>query len=145
MQTPTHAGIPAWQPTALTCRICEARPAATVTVRAHQGLLFMMRFHTVDGPFCRTCGTAVVRDLTTKTLWQGWWSPFSLVFFSPFTLVWNLFASRKLAELSPPGPTAPGTTRIPEGKPVHQRPMAYIAIVPLIWATWFINGMITHA
>ncbi|MET9393707.1 hypothetical protein ABZY20_25410 [Streptomyces sp. NPDC006624] len=136
---------PAWHSGVLACRICGAQPAAAVTVRAHQGLLLMMRFHKIDGPFCRSCGTALVRELTTKTLWQGWWSPFSLVFFSPFTLVWNLLASRKLAALPTPGPPAHGASRIQEGKPVHQRPMAYVAVLPLIWAVWFVTGMITHA
>ena len=136
---------PGWHNGVLACRICGAQPAAVVTVRAHQGLLLMMRFHKIDGPFCRSCGTALVRELTGKTLWQGWWSPFSLVFFSPFTLVWNLVVSRKLAALPMPGPPAPGAARVQEGKPVHRRPMAYIAILPLIWAVWFITGMITHA
>ena len=132
MHTPDHPGGAAGQTAVPTCRICGAQPAATVSVRAHQGLLLMMRFRKFDGPFCRPCGIAVVRALTTKTLWQGWWSPFSLVFINAFTLVWNLVASRKLAALAPPGPTAPGATRIREGKPVHQRPMAYVAIRPLI-------------
>ncbi|MCX4682111.1 hypothetical protein OG413_43810 [Streptomyces sp. NBC_01433] len=143
VQAPAHH--PGWQPAVPACRLCGAQPAAAVAVRAHQGLLLMMRFHKIDGPFCRSCGTAVVRELTTKTLWQGWWSPFSLVFFSPFTLVWNLLASRKLAALPAPGPPALGAARVQEGKPVHRRPMAYVAIVPLIWAVWFITGMITHA
>lgn len=137
-QVPAHPGTSA-------CRLCGAQPAAQIAVRAHQGLLLMMRFHKIDGPFCRPCGTAAVRELTAKTLWQGWWSPFSLVFFSPFTLVWNLVASRKLTALPPPGPTAPGATRLQGGKPVHQRPMAYVAIIPLVWAVWFITDMITHA
>ncbi|MFJ2627689.1 hypothetical protein ACIO6T_30885 [Streptomyces sp. NPDC087532] len=127
------------------CRACWAQPAANVTVRAHQGVLVVMRFHKVDGPFCRACGRAVIRRLTTATLCQGWWSPFSLVFFTPFTLVWNLVAHRKLAALTPPGPPIPGAERIPEGKPVHQRPLAYVAVVPLLWAVWFITGMVTHA
>ncbi|MGW1615684.1 hypothetical protein ACWCQZ_40800 [Streptomyces sp. NPDC002285] len=100
-------------------------------MRAHQGLLLMMRFHKILGPLCRSCGTALVPDLTIKTLWQGWWSPFSLVFFSPFTLVWNLVVSCRLAALPIPGPPAPGATRVQEGKPVHQRPMAYVATLPL--------------
>ena len=127
------------------CRICGAQPAAAVSIRAHQGLLLMMRFRKIEGPFCRLCGTAFLRELTTQTLWQGWWSPLSLVFINAFTLVWNLVASRKLAALAPPGPTAPGATRIREGKPVHQRPMAYVAIAPAIWAGWVITNIIIHA
>ncbi|GHG13810.1 hypothetical protein ACFFSH_31095 [Streptomyces filamentosus] len=67
------------------------------------------------------------------------------MFFSSFTLVWNLLASRKLAALPTPGPPAHDASRIQEGKPVHQRPMAYVAVLPLIWAVWFVTGMITHA
>jgi hypothetical protein len=140
MGLPTYPG---W-PTALICRLCGAQPAADVTVRAHRGLLILMTFRRFEGPFCRSCGTAVVRRLTTATLWQGWWSPFSLVVFTPFTLVWNLVVSRKLATLSFPGPPAPGAVRIPEGKPVHQRPLAYVAVLPLVWAVWFITGIFIY-
>ncbi|MFJ8011619.1 hypothetical protein [Streptomyces sp. NPDC096339] len=145
MQAPAHPGAPAWEHGAPFCRSCGAQPAAKVTFRAHQGLLIMMRFQKVEGPFCKSCGTSVARQMTTATMGLGWWSPFSLVFFSPFTLIWNLVAGRKLAALTPPGPALPGGTRLPEGKPVHQRPMAYLAIAPLIWAGWVITNIITHA
>ncbi|MFB6614136.1 hypothetical protein ACFCV9_07950 [Streptomyces sp. NPDC056367] len=144
-QAPAHPGAPAWQPGVPICRSCGAQPAAEVTVRAHMGLLIVMRFFKVDGPFCKSCGTSVVRDMTTNTLGMGWWSPFSLVFFSPFTLIWNLVVSRKLAALPAPGPAMPGASPRPEGKPVLHRPMAYLAIAPLIWVGWVITNIITHA
>ncbi|MFE2166700.1 hypothetical protein ACFXB3_16815 [Streptomyces sp. NPDC059447] len=147
MQAPAHPGAPAWQPQPGTpfCRSCGAQPAAPMTVRSHAGFLIVMRFHKVEGPFCKSCGTSVVRQMTTNTLALGWWSPFSLVFFSPFTLIWNLVVSRKVAALPAPGPAMPGATPLDEGKPVLQRPMAYLAIAPVIWVGWVITNIITHA
>src|SRR3954468_7902005 len=78
-QTPGYGQQMAGVPQAPTCRICAAQPAAEVTIRSHVGLLLMMRFKKWEGPFCRTCGTALRRDATTNTLCQGWWSPFSAV------------------------------------------------------------------
>ncbi|WP_172384711.1 hypothetical protein [Streptomyces sp. MNP-20] len=126
------------------CRFCGAQPTADVTIRAHQGLLVIMRFQSEAGPWCRVCGIALVRHLTTRTLWQGWWSPFSLALLTPFTLISNLAAYRRLTALEPPGPVAPGAARPLEGAPVLKRPLAYVALVPLIWAVWFITGLITH-
>ncbi|KPC60541.1 hypothetical protein ADL29_29065 [Streptomyces chattanoogensis] len=142
--TPAYpGGAPLWQAIKPCCRICGGMPAAVVSVSAHQGLLLAMRFHKVPGPFCRSCGIAIVRDLSTKTMWQGWWSPFSLIF-SLITLLTNFRTGRKLAALAPPGPTAPGYARLPEGAPIHRRPLAYVATVPFVWAIWFIVGVITH-
>ncbi|ANZ13404.1 hypothetical protein SNOUR_43530 [Streptomyces noursei ATCC 11455] len=135
---------PAWWSVAPHCRVCGAQPAAHVSVRAHQGVIMLMRFHTQNGLYCRTCGTAVIRVLTTLTLYQGWWSPLSLVAFTPATLIANVFAHRKIAALPPPGPTAPGATPMQQGKPIHRRPLAYIAVVPLAWAAWFIPNIIAH-
>lgn len=117
------------------CRNCGAPEAANFAVRAHVGVLIMMRFHTLNGPFCRRCGRALVRVMTTKTLCQGWWSPFSLVIFTPFTLIWNLIAAMKFGKL-PHSDPAPGRQQLDEGPPVHARPLAYVAIVPLLWFTW---------
>lgn len=123
------------------CRNCGAPEAVNFAVRAHVGVLIVMRFHRVDGPFCRQCGRALVRIMTTKTLCQGWWSPFSLVLFTPFTLIWNLIASIKFGKLRPSAP-APGRQQLEEGPPVHARPLAYVAIVPLLWATWVMANVI---
>ncbi|MGO4459837.1 hypothetical protein AB4039_21450 [Streptomyces sp. M-16] len=123
------------------CRNCGAPEAVNFAVRAHVGVLVVMRFHRLDGPFCRRCGRALVRIMTTKTLFQGWWSPLSLVLFTPFTLFWNLIASTKFAKLEPSEP-APGRQQLDEGPPVHARPLAYVAIVPLLWAVWVITHII---
>ncbi|MFF8291151.1 hypothetical protein ACF068_18260 [Streptomyces sp. NPDC016309] len=124
------------------CRFCGGHPTVDTSVRAHQGILVIMRFQKVDGPFCRGCGTAVVRAVTTQTLWQGWWSPFSLVFFTPFTLLWNLVAHLRLARLAPAAP-APGRAAPDQGQPVYRRPLAYVALVPVVWAAYFITAVVT--
>ncbi|MEU3725974.1 hypothetical protein [Streptomyces sp. NPDC031705] len=129
-----HAQVPG-------CRNCGAPEAANFAVRAHVGVLVLMRFHTLNGPFCRQCGRALVRTMTTKTLCQGWWSPLSLVVFTPFTLLWNLIAAMKFAKLPHPTP-APGHRPLDEGPPVHARPLAYVAIIPLLWATWVVVNIV---
>lgn len=133
---PQHGGS---QPGYEACRFCGGVPAARVTFRAHQGFLILMRFRKYDGPMCGNCGTAVYRTMTTATLWQGWWSPLSLFLFTPFTVIWNLVARRKVSNLPLPVPGQRGTRADP-GKPVHQRPLAYIGLIPALW----ISVMIFH-
>ncbi|MFF4226092.1 hypothetical protein ACFYZH_24940 [Streptomyces abikoensis] len=114
------------------CRLCGGFPAADVTVRGHQGILIMMRFLSLNGPFCRNCGTAVLRDMTGKTLLQGWWSPLSLVIITPFTLLWNVFVRAKLNKLEPPVPGQPGPQLDP-GLPLRKRPAVWGLAIPVIW------------
>lgn len=127
------AGVP--QPP--TCRVCAAYPAVEVTIRSHVGMLLMMRFQKWQGPFCRTCGTAMRRDATTNTLWQGWWSPFSLFIFNPYTIINNLVVRGKLNKLPEPGPAIYGARPDP-GKSVLQRPAAYVALLPILWFLFLI-------
>lgn len=135
----SHASQAPWPPApglphapTVGCRICGAIPNTGVQVRSHQGLLFAMRWQTLDGPFCSICGIALVREMTTRTLWQGWWSPLSLVA-TPLTLLRNAHAYRRLRRLPPPAPV-PGRSQAEMGKPVLKRPQSYVALVPLIWA-----------
>ncbi|MFI9200347.1 hypothetical protein [Streptomyces sp. NPDC053048] len=128
-------GFPAPHPAHAYCRICGGFPAAQVTVRGHQGILIMMRFLTLNGPFCRTCGTAVRREMTGKTLVQGWWSPISLVILTPFTLLWNVFVRFKLNQLQPPVPGQPGTQLDP-GLPLFKRPVALGLLIPVLWVAF---------
>ncbi|MFD1663352.1 hypothetical protein ACFSL4_35620 [Streptomyces caeni] len=86
------------------CRFCGSAPAVDVTFRAHRGLLVLMTFRKLEGPMCHACGTRVYKQLTTETLWQGWWSPLSLVLFTPLTLLWNVIASAKVKKLQAPAP-----------------------------------------
>ncbi|MFE7774016.1 hypothetical protein ACFU5O_08955 [Streptomyces sp. NPDC057445] len=111
------------------CRICGAVPAAPTTVRGHQGFLVIMRFLSLQGPFCRDCGLATLRHMSAKTLWQGWWGPLSVVV-TPITLLVNLgpwAAFRKL-------PTPAGGFRPPldPGKPLARRPEALLFLVPML-------------
>ncbi|MFJ6940204.1 hypothetical protein [Streptomyces sp. NPDC101132] len=145
---PGPAGHPApapggfFVPTA--CRACGSQEAANVKVRAHLGLLIVMRFEHLDGPFCRTCGISVVRQMTTRALCLGWWGPLSLALFNPFTLLWNLYAHRKYAKLLPSEP-APGRTQLDPGAPVLRRPQAYATLLPLGWAVWVVTQIVSHA
>ncbi|WP_242587123.1 hypothetical protein [Streptomyces sp. MST-110588] len=112
-----------------------------MTFRAHQGVLLWMRFSSLQGPFCRPCGTAVFREMTGKTLWQGWWSPLSLVLFTPGTLIINGVALARINKLSAPVPGQPGQQLQP-GTPVLRRPTSLAVILPLIWAGWVIANII---
>lgn len=125
----------------LTCQFCGAHPAAHMTFRAHQGLLIMMRSQKVEGMMCRTCGEAVYRTTQGRTLWQGWWSPFSLFLFTPFTLVSNLIARRRTDTIAPPLPGHPDP--LDPGKPLHRRPLSYAALVPAGWILYLIATMIS--
>ncbi|MFJ6718037.1 MULTISPECIES: hypothetical protein [unclassified Streptomyces] len=110
------------------CRFCGAQPAAPGTVRGHQGMVLMMRFLSTHGPFCRDCGTSIVRDMSAKTLWQGWWGPASL-FITPLTVLVNLVPRSAFRKLGPPV----GGFRPPldPGKPLWQRPPALIIATPM--------------
>ncbi|WP_234323799.1 hypothetical protein [Streptomyces sp. NRRL F-2580] len=126
------------------CRACGGQSAEDFKVRSHVGILIMMKFEHLNGPFCRACGIAVVRQMTTRTLCLGWWGPLSLVIFNPFTLVWNLLAYRKFSKL-PPSTPAPGRTHLDTGPAVLRRPQAYVTLIPIAWAVWIISQALTHS
>ncbi|WP_432158600.1 hypothetical protein [Streptomyces sp. bgisy153] len=132
---PHPAHMPYPHPPALGCRFCGGSPAAQVTFRAHRGLIVLMSFRKVEGMMCGTCGLAVYRALMTETLWQGWWSPFSAVLFTPFTVLYNLLAARKVRKLGAPAPGTHGR-QIDPGVPVYRRPLAYVAFVPVLWVLY---------
>ncbi|MER6841619.1 hypothetical protein [Streptomyces platensis] len=83
------------------CRLCGARPAVQATVRGHQGLFLLMRFLSRSGMFCRSCGLATYREMSARTLWQGWWSPLSVAI-TPVTLLMNLGQPGAASANSPP-------------------------------------------
>lgn len=123
------------------CRACGGWPAARVTFRRHQGVLLMMRFHRIDGPFCRNCATVVYREETAGTLWQGWWSPLSLVLFTPGTLISNRVALARTNKLAEPAGGFPAYRARP-GKPVLRRASSLAALAPLAWAVWVIANIV---
>jgi hypothetical protein len=117
-------------PNSVTCRFCGGFPAVATTVRAHRGLIILMYFRRLPGPFCKTCGTAAVRDMSAQTLVQGWWGYASSII-TPITLFINLFAYNKIKALPDPAPNPPGPPMNP-GKPLLQRPHALGFLLPVI-------------
>ncbi|MEZ0068453.1 hypothetical protein ABIA32_004478 [Streptacidiphilus sp. MAP12-20] len=125
---PADWSVPA--PNGLTCRFCGGYPAVSTTVRAHRGLIFIMYFRRLPGPFCKTCGTAAIRDMSAQTLVQGWWGYGSSII-TPVTLFINLFAYNKIKSLPEPAPNPPGPPMNP-GKPLLQRPHALGFLLPIL-------------
>uniref|UniRef100_UPI000A7A504A LppU/SCO3897 family protein n=1 Tax=Peterkaempfera griseoplana TaxID=66896 RepID=UPI000A7A504A len=113
-----------------TCRFCGSVPAVEATIRGHQGFLVIMRFLKLQGPFCRTCGIAAHRDMTSKSLWQGWWGIASAVI-NPITMLINIPQRSKINQLPPPMPGAPGTPMNP-GKPIFARPGSWVLLLPVV-------------
>lgn len=104
-------------------------PALKATVRGHQGLLVIMRFLKQQGHFCRTCGIALHREMTTNTLWQGWWGIASFVI-APVTLILNLVARARFGRMAPP---ANGLRpSLDPGKPVIRRAGALGVFAPFL-------------
>ncbi|MFF6999446.1 hypothetical protein ACFY93_31530 [Streptomyces sp. NPDC008313] len=140
-QNPAYGGHPGTQQ--YVCRLCAAQPAGDITIRQHTGLLIAMRFSKMQGPLCRSCATALNRDMTAKTLAGGWWSPFSLVVFTPFTLLWNLYCHMKAKKLAHPSPS-PAGIRLDQGKLLLHRPIAYVAVIPALWFCWVLVMIFTQ-
>jgi hypothetical protein len=115
---------------ALGCQVCTARPVANSDIKSHTGLLFWGTTHTISGPLCRPCGIALVRSMTTKTLWAGWCGVFSLLVYTPWTLCRNAVAYRAYRSL--PAPTAGATRSLDPGRPIRARPAAYVALIPIV-------------
>ncbi|TCC61236.1 toxin-antitoxin system, toxin component [Kribbella pittospori] len=114
----------------LQCRFCGSFPAVEATVRGHQGLIILMRFLKLQGPFCRTCGIATVRDMTSKSLWQGWWGIGSSII-NPITMLMNIGPMQKFKSLPEPAPGAPGRPMDP-GKPLFRRPAILGLLLPIL-------------
>jgi hypothetical protein len=125
---PTQA---AWaMPGPLQCRHCGWVPAVEATFRGHQGMIIWMQFLEMKGPFCRDCGMATFRDMTARTLLQGWYGYISFAA-TPIAVVINLFRRGKVADLPAPSPPAWGDHGRPmdPGAPLLRRPMALIGMV----------------
>lgn len=111
------------------CRFCGSVPAVEATIRGHQGFVVIMRFLKLSGPFCRTCGIAAHRNMTSRSLWQGWWGIASSVI-NPITMLINLPQRSKINKLPPPMPGAPAMPMDP-GKPVFARPASWVVLLPV--------------
>jgi hypothetical protein len=114
----------------LVCTLCGSTPAAQMTIHEHNGRLLWMVHKTNKGPFCRDCGTALLRHHQNNTLIQGWFGIFSF-FITPITLLLNIAPWRKLKALGPPQRDPGVESKIPAplnpGKPVIRRPGPYVA------------------
>jgi hypothetical protein len=114
----------------LACKLCGSTPAANMTIHEHNGRLLWMVHKTNKGPFCRDCGTALLRHHQNSTLFQGWFGIFSF-FITPITLLLNLGPWRKVKALGPPQRDPNVESKIPAplnpGKPLLRRPGPYVA------------------
>jgi hypothetical protein len=123
----------------LVCKLCGSTPAANMTIHEHNGRLLWMVHKTNKGPFCRDCGTALLRHHQNNTLFQGWFGIFSF-FITPVTLLLNLGAWRKVKALGPPQRDPNVQSKIPAplnpGKPLFRRPGPYVgaAVVAVVVA-----------
>jgi hypothetical protein len=72
-----------------------------MTVFEHNGLVILMTFKNLKGPFCRNCGLSTWRRMTNTTLLRGWLGVFSF-FIAPITVLVNLINLHKLTSLAPP-------------------------------------------
>jgi hypothetical protein len=126
----------------LSCRICHRTPAAAVRFHGHRGMVVLMRFSRVDGPFCRDCGLAAYRDMSADTLLRGWWGLMS-VFAAAGVLVLNTARRGRVARLAEPSAARNEHTLDP-GKPLLDRTAAYGLLVPallLVFIGWSaVNG-----
>lgn len=111
------------------CRFCNNVPTAQTKFRGHRGLIIMMQFRHVDGPFCRDCGMATFREMTSKTLIQGWYG-YASFFITPFIVLWNIINRGKVASLAPPQPSPYGGARQPmnPGQRLLARPISIIGL-----------------
>jgi hypothetical protein len=138
-QAPYH--IPQQQPfgapqqmQVTSCRLCGSVPAAPVKFRGHQGFVVIMRFLSLDGPFCRDCGLATFRSMTSRTLVQGWYGYASFVI-TPITVLMNIARRGKVAKLPAPQPNPWGPSRPPMDPGAHllARPMTLIGLaIPFV-------------
>ncbi|MEV7597676.1 hypothetical protein AB0O91_09880 [Kitasatospora sp. NPDC089797] len=115
------------------CRFCGGFPAVRATVRGHQGLIVAWRMLRMHGPYCHTCGTATVRDMSARTLVQGWWSWVSPLL-TLITLLLNLGAHHRIKRLPPPVPGSHGPQLDP-GRPLTARPQLAMLLVPVAMLT----------
>jgi hypothetical protein len=127
---------------ALVCKLCGSTPAANMTIHEHNGRLLWMVHKTNKGPFCRDCGTALLRHHQNNTLFQGWFGIFSF-FITPITLLLNLGAWRKVKALGPPQRDPNVESKIPAplrpGPPLLRRPGPYVAAVVVAAVAVFVG------
>jgi hypothetical protein len=130
-------------PNGPSCRFCGGLPAAMVNFHGHRGMVFVMQFLKTDGPFCRTCGTAVMRDMSAKTMVRGWWGYGSWIF-SSIALIRNAAAYNRVKHLPPAAP-APGAQQLDPGAELMKRPEAFGLLVPVGLVLFFLICLVVVA
>lgn len=129
------------------CRFCGCTPAADVTFRGHRGMIILMSFLHMKGPFCRDCGLATFRRMTANTLLVGWWG-WASVFITPITVLINLVRRGKVANLAAPQRVPGIVPQIPAplnpGKPVLARPQALAGIGAVVVILVALIGLALH-
>ncbi|GHJ44856.1 hypothetical protein Cs7R123_21980 [Catellatospora sp. TT07R-123] len=128
------------------CENCGCSPAAQLTFRGHRGMVVVMQFLKNRGVYCRDCGLAVFRTMTSRTLVQGWWGYASFVI-TPFILLYNVFGRLKLDKMGDPVPPPEGMWRAPwsPGRPVYLRPTIVGLAVPLAVVGLIIAAVVSSA
>ena len=104
-----------------------------------------MRFLSRKGVFCRSCGLATYREMSAKTLWQGWWSPLSVAI-TPITLLVNLGPRSRFHKLAEPTggwrpPLDPGPSLL--RRPVALTALAVVALAALALTTLMVIGLVS--
>ncbi|KQX53664.1 hypothetical protein ASE09_06145 [Streptomyces sp. Root66D1] len=92
-------------------------------------MVVVMRTVTRRGVFCRTCGLAVYRKMTSDTLITGWWGLFSL-FVTPFVVLGNVSGARA-AFRRLPEPYGARCAPLDPGRRVLRRAPAMLVLTPL--------------
>ena len=128
----------------LSCRYCDASPAIKATAHGHRGMIIVMQFRSLKGPFCRDCGIAAVRDMSSQTLWQGWWGVGSMVV-APITLLVNLVQRVRFEGMAEPVRGYGSRPPIDKGKPLYLRPSIVGLLVPLFVLGFIMIGIVTSA
>ncbi|MEU8928137.1 hypothetical protein AB0D10_45815 [Kitasatospora sp. NPDC048545] len=100
------------------------------TIRGHLGLIVILKYLKRQGPFCRSCGIATHREMTSDSLWQGWWGIPSMIV-NPIIMLINIPQRLKINKLREPVPGAPRPPMDP-GKPVYLRPTILGVLIPVI-------------
>jgi hypothetical protein len=100
--TSSASPVDAATPIRPACQLCGRDPAVKATFRKATGLVIIHRTRTWRGSYCRDCGLTLYRNAQRATLIGGWWGLFSLLLFTPFTLVANAVNGQKVKKLPTP-------------------------------------------
>ncbi|WP_406192883.1 hypothetical protein OH807_01745 [Kitasatospora sp. NBC_01560] len=100
------------------------------TFRGHLGLIVILKYLKRRGPYCRSCGIATHREMTSDSLWQGWWGIPSMIV-NPIVMLINVPQRLKINKLPEPLPGAPRAPMNP-GRPVYLRPTILGVLIPVV-------------